>query len=79
MSERKRESNAIIWEITEETIWNKNFEWVEMTFKNKILSRSSKSSNLTLSKFIHQQNNDKISLETNKKFEDFVYKFVTNQ
>jgi hypothetical protein len=41
MSERKFESNAILWEITNEKIRNENFKEIEMIFKNKNNSKSS--------------------------------------
>ncbi len=79
MYEKKRESNAILWKIINEAIWNESLEWIEMIFKNKNHSRSSKSQNLIMSKLIHQQDNDKISLERNEMLEDIVCKSVTNQ
>jgi hypothetical protein len=77
--EKKRESNAIFWKIIDEAIWNENLEWIKMIFKNKNHSKSSKSQNLIMSKLIHQQDNDKISLEKNEMLEDIVCEFVTNQ
>ncbi len=76
---KKRESNAILWEITNETIRNENSKEIEMIFKNKNHSKSSKSQNLIMSKLIHQQDNDKISLERNEMLKNIVCASVTNQ
>jgi hypothetical protein len=37
---KKRESNTILWEITNEMIRNENFKEIEMIFKNKNNSKS---------------------------------------
>ncbi len=79
LHEEKFESNAILWKITYEAIWDKSLEWIKMIFKNKNHSRSSKSQNLTLSRFIHQQDSDKISLERDEMLEDLACESVTNQ
>jgi hypothetical protein len=44
----------------------------ELKFRNKNHSKSSKSQNLIVPKFIHQQDNDKISLKRNEMLEDLV-------
>jgi hypothetical protein len=40
LSERKFESNAILWEITNKKIRNENFREIEIIFKNKDNQRS---------------------------------------
>jgi hypothetical protein len=55
LHERKCESNAILWKIINETIWNENLERIEMIFKNKNHSKSSKSQNLIMSELVHCQ------------------------
>jgi hypothetical protein len=49
-----------------------------MIFRNKNHSKSSKSQNLIVLKLVHQQNNDKISLEKNEMLEDVICEFITN-
>jgi hypothetical protein len=66
MSKRKFESNAILWKITNEEIRNENSKKIEMIFENKNNSRSSK--NLTVSEFVHLENDDKISSRRNENF-----------
>jgi hypothetical protein len=78
LHERKRESNAIFWKITDEIIWNENVKRIEVILENKNYSRSSQSKNLTLSRFIHFKNNDKILFERNEMFEDLVDESVSN-
>jgi hypothetical protein len=52
---------------------------IKMIFENKNYSKSSQSKNLTLSKLVHLQNNDKISLEKNENLENTFYRNFTNQ
>jgi hypothetical protein len=68
----KRESNAILWKITNKEIWYENSEWIEVIFRNKDHLKSSKSQNLIVSKLIHQQDSDKISFEKDEMFEDVI-------
>ncbi len=53
-------------------------ERIKEIFRNKNYSRSRKSQNLIVSRLLHQQNSDKISLERNEMLEDLVCEFVTN-
>jgi hypothetical protein len=59
--ERKSESNAILWKITNEEIRNENAKRIKMIFENKNYLKSSQSKNLTLSRFVHFENDDKVS------------------
>jgi hypothetical protein len=66
--EKKSESNAILWKIINEEIWNENFRRIEMIFRNKNNSKSSQQKNLIVSKFVHLENDDKISSRRNENF-----------
>ncbi len=79
MSERKSESNAILWKITDETIRNKNAKEIEMVFENKNYSKSSQSKNLILSELVHFQNDDKISFERDENLKNISCRNFTNQ
>jgi hypothetical protein len=68
MLETKSESNAILWKITNEEIRNENSKRIEMIFENKNNSRSSQQKNLTVSKLVHLENDDKISSRRNENF-----------
>ncbi len=60
-------------------IRNENVKIIEMILENKNYSRSSQSKNLTLSKFVHFENDDKISFKKNEMLENFFNKNVMNQ
>jgi hypothetical protein len=77
--ERKSESNAILWKITDEMIRNENFKKIKMIFRNKNNSRSSQQENLIVSKLLHFQNDDKISFKTNENFENIFSENLSNQ
>jgi hypothetical protein len=77
--ERKFESNAILRKITNEEIRNENAKKIEMILENKNYLKSSQSKNLTLSRFEHFKNDDKISFKRNEMLEDLVYEFASNQ
>ncbi len=79
MSERKSESNAILWKITDETIRNENSKRIEMIFKNKNNSKSSQQKNLIVSKLVHFENDDKISSRRNENFENTFSENFSNQ
>jgi hypothetical protein len=79
LSERKSESNAILWKITNEEIRNESARRIEVILEDKNYSRSSQSKNLTLSRFVHFKNDDKISFRRNEMFEDFVCESASNQ
>jgi tRNA A22 N-methylase len=79
LSERKSNSNAILWEITNETISNENFKEIEIIFKNKNNSRSSQQENLIVSELLHLQNKDKISSWKNENFENIFSENSSNQ
>ncbi len=79
MHEEKRESNAILWKIINETIRNENVKKIEVIFENKNYSRSSQSKNSTLSRFVYFENDDKISFKKNEMFENFLCKDFSNQ
>jgi hypothetical protein len=68
MSERKSESNAILWKIINEKIRNENSKRIEMIFENKNNSRSSQQKNLIVSELVYLENNDKISSRRNENF-----------
>jgi hypothetical protein len=68
LHEKKRESNAILWEIINEEIWNENSRKIKMIFKNKDNLKSNKSQNLFMLKLIHFENDDKISFRRNENF-----------
>ncbi len=68
MSKRKSESNAILWKIINEEIRNENSKKIEVIFENKNNSRSSQQKNLTVSKLVHFENDDKISFQRNENF-----------
>jgi hypothetical protein len=68
MSKRKFESNAILWKIINEEIRNENSKKIEMIFENKNNSRSSQQKNLTVSRLVHLENDDKISSRRNENF-----------
>jgi hypothetical protein len=77
--ERKFESNAILWKITNEEIQNENFKRIEMIFKNKNNSKSNQQENLIVSKLLHLQDDDKVSFERNENFENTFSETLTNQ
>jgi hypothetical protein len=79
LPERKSESNAIFWEIINETIRNENSKRIKMISENKNHSRSSQSKNLTLSEFVHFKNDDKISSWRNENFGNIFSENVSNQ
>jgi sortase (surface protein transpeptidase) len=62
-----------------EEIRNKNFKKMEMIFKNKNNSRSSQQENLTVSEFLHLQDDEKISFERDENFENIFSETFTNQ
>jgi hypothetical protein len=66
--ERKFESNAILWKIINEEIWNKNSKEIEMIFRNKNNSKSNQQKNLTVFELVHLENDDKISSRRNENF-----------
>jgi hypothetical protein len=77
--ERKRESNAILWEIIDEEIRNENVKRIEMIFENKNYSKSSKLKNLTFSELVHFQNNDKTAFKKNENLKNISCRTFTNQ
>jgi hypothetical protein len=79
LSERKSESNAILWKIINEEIRNENVKEIKVILENKNYSRSNQSKNLTLSRFIHFKNDDIISFKRNEMFEDLAYESASNQ
>jgi hypothetical protein len=54
--------------MTDEMIRNKNFKEIEMIFKNKKNSKSNQQKNLTVSKLVHLENDDKILSRRNENF-----------
>jgi hypothetical protein len=68
MLKKKSESNAILWKIINEEIRNENSRKIEMIFENKNNSKSSQQKNLTVSKLVHFENDDKISFRRNENF-----------
>jgi hypothetical protein len=68
LSEIKFKLNAIRWKIINEEIRNENFKRIEIIFRNKNNSKSSQQKNLTVSKLVHLENDDKISSRKNENF-----------
>jgi hypothetical protein len=58
---------------------NENAKEIEVIFENKNYSKSSQSKNLTLSEFVHFQNDDKISFKRNDNLKNISCKNFTNQ
>ncbi len=79
MSKRKSEWNAILRKIINEEIRNENSKEIEMIFRNKNNSKSNQQENLIVLRFLHLQNDDKISSEKNENFENTSSETFTNQ